>query len=270
MTNTASTVLHFDVYPSLAPSDVVFIHGNLASNTWWEPSLEVWSKQALTRNDLTGRLLMGEWLGCGKSPAPEQVADLHPRHLAQLYINDLRKLGADRVSIVAHSTGGTIALYMLLAEPAMFDRVVLLDSVSARGVQFDPAALEAFTQMSQDREFCAAVMNATIHANNAASHLFQCIVDDAFGIAKINWQGVPAVLHDINLMTQLPKIQQPTLVLHGEHDVVLPVAGSEELAANLPHARFELLKGQGHSTNVENPALFVQLVNSFLFNGGHP
>jgi pimeloyl-ACP methyl ester carboxylesterase len=54
-------------------------------------------------------------------------------------------------------------------------------------------------------------------------------------------------------------------VLHGQYDAILPLESSKELAKTLPEGRFELLSDQGHSCNIENPELFVQSTNRFLF-----
>lgn len=256
--------MNVDVHEGLVPMDTLFIHGNLASNTWWQPSVELWRTSA--KPSYEGRLILGEWRGCGQSDAPHGEENLHPKVMANDYVQLLRKMGVKKACVVGHSTGGLIALYALLQAPELFDRVVLLDSVGATGVQFEKPMFDAFTQMSQDRAFCATVMGGTIHGNNPDNPLFQKIVDDTFHVAKEVWHGIPKALYDINIADKLAQIQQPVLVLHGEHDNVLPKEGSVALAQSLPNARFQEIKGQGHSTNFENPALFVSLVNEFLYN----
>lgn len=252
--------MHVDVHDGILPNDTLFMHGNLASNTWWEPSIAVWRKAPHG----AGRALLGEWRGCGKSSAPENVSELHPSVLADDYIRALRRANAKKVDVVAHSTGALIALYAFMKAPELFGRAVFLDPVGPRGVQFDATALDGFKQMSESREVCALVMNTTIHGNDPNSPLFQRIVDDAFGIAKLNWQGVPAALKNIDIAADVSKIETPVLVLHGDQDVILPIETSRELASTLPNGKFMVLANQGHSLNVENPELFVRLVNEFL------
>lgn len=252
--------MHIDVQNGLLPNDTLFMHGNLASNTWWEPSIAVWKNQPRG----SGRAILGEWRGCGKSPAPENASELHPSVLADDYIRAIRRADARKVDVVAHSTGALIALYAFMKAPELFGRAVFLDPVGPRGVQFDATALDGFRQMSENRDICAAVMNTTIHGNDLDSPLFQRIVDDAFGIAKLNWQGVPAGLKNIDISAELATIETPILILHGDQDVILPVETSREMAAALPNGSFKLLPDQGHSLNVENPELFVKLVNEFL------
>lgn len=255
--------MNVDVTNSVLPMDTIFLHGNLASNTWWEPSLDLFKKEA--RSGLEGRFIAAEWRGYGKSEAPKTEEELHPSALAEDYIQLCDKLGVKKACLVGHSTGGLIALYAMLKAPHLFERAVLLDPVGATGVQFGPEMYAAFTQMSEDRAVTEAVMNGTIHGNDMKSPLFQRIVDDTFGAAKINWHGVPRMLHITDISKDLSKIQHKILILHGEHDPIIPAESSRALAAGLPHATFDLLKDQGHSANIENPALFVSKVNSFLF-----
>jgi 3-oxoadipate enol-lactonase len=256
--------MNVDVHSALVPMDTVFMHGNLASNAWWRPALEIWKQQA--KPGAEGRLIMGEWRGCGKSDAPQTEADLHPSVLADDYIKALRQMGIKKACIVGHSTGGLIALYAMMKAPDLFDRAFLLDPVAATGVQFEKPMFDAFTQMSQDRNFCATIMGATIHGNDPANPLFETLVDDAYNIAKINWHGVPKALYNVNILNELGTIEHPVLVAHGEFDTLLPKEKSVEMAERLANGRFVELTGHGHSTNVENPQLFVQTVNEFLFN----
>lgn len=256
--------MNIDIHSGLLPMDTVFMHGNLASNTWWEPSIETWRNSK--RPGLEGRAILGEWRGCGLSDSPQSTADLYPAELANDYILALRQIGVKKACIVGHSTGGLIALYAMMKAPDLFDRAVLLDPVSAKGIQFDNSMYDAFTQMSQDRAFCEAVMNGTIHDNDATNARFQKIVDEAQLATKNLGHNVLNALKGIDISAELSSIQHSILVLHGEHDAVLPMEGSAELGDNLPNGRFTELKGHGHSMNIEKPEAFVKIVEEFLFH----
>ncbi len=255
--------MNYEVHLGMAPVDTLFIHGNLGSNRWWYPSLEIWKSQPQGQ----GRMILAEWRGCGQSGAPASEAELHPEKLADDYLELLSQLGCEKVNLVGHSTGGLIALYALLKRPELFHRAVLLDSVSATGVVFPDEFLDRYTRMSQDREFCGKILNQVIYQNNPKSLLFSQLLDDAMKAAGPVWRGIPSLIRNINILQELPKIQQRVLILHGEYDEVLPISGSQTLAHELPFARFIKLENQGHSTNIENPARFVSLVNEYLFKG---
>ena len=77
----------------------------------------------------------------------------------------------------------------------------------------------------------------------------------------------PAVLKaldGLDIRSECAKIKHPVLVLHGEHDQLLPMADSKAMAALIPNAQFEVIPGQGHCTNAENPTRFVEIVNGFF------
>src|SRR5258708_3917031 len=90
------------------------------------------------------------------------------------------------------------------------------------------------------------------------------IVDDAFQLPEVMWHGVPNALQHLNVTKEVKSLRHPILVVHGEHDPILPIQGSRELAKTLQNAEFVEVKGHGHSLNVEDPKKFVQLLTDFF------
>ncbi len=60
-----------------------------------------------------------------------------------------------------------------------------------------------------------------------------------------------------------PQIAQPTLLLHGEVDPLMPLAGAQRLAALLPNAALEVFAGCAHAPFAANPERFVARLDSF-------
>lgn len=255
--------MHYEIFEGLVDRDTICFHGNLASNIWWEPAMEEWRKTA--NSSRKGRLVCAEWRGCGKSTGLHREEELNLPDLADDYNGLLRELEIKNSAAIGHSTGGLIALYAMRRAPELYSRAVLLDPVGASGVKFGPEMFEAFTAMSQDKAMCQAVMTGTVHEGTPRQELMAKIVDDAFGVHPLVWHGVARMLQNVNFHPELSHITQPVLVMHGERDSVLPISDSQTLAAGLPNGKFLELKGRGHSCNVENPALFVNHVNNFLF-----
>jgi 3-oxoadipate enol-lactonase len=63
---------------------------------------------------------------------------------------------------------------------------------------------------------------------------------------------------------ELKKIKAPTLVIHGERDVLFPVHMGREAADLIPGSRFEVIPGVGHTLNLEAIPQTVALMNNFL------
>lgn len=256
------SMIHFESYAKTLPANTLFIHGNLASNRWWKPAIEIWQKKATPQ--LSGRLVAAEFRGCGKSPNP-QAHEIDMHLFAEDFIALVKKLDCGKFHLVGHSTGGLIAALMLAKAPELFGSAVLLDPVGAEGVKFEESMTAAFEAMKKDKNLVATVLGSTIHNNKAESALFKELVEDAFHAVNTVGAGVLKALDGFDVTSLLKKIANPVLVLHGEHDLLLPVADSQKLSLLMKNARFEVIAGQGHCTNVENPEKFVEIINRFLF-----
>lgn len=72
------------------------------------------------------------------------------------------------------------------------------------------------------------------------------------------------ILRVTDLRALLPSIQQPALVMHGEHDAVTPCAAGQALSEALPHSRFHKIAGAGHAPFLSNPDAVATLLQAFL------
>jgi len=70
--------------------------------------------------------------------------------------------------------------------------------------------------------------------------------------------------HDTGLSERLQDLKLPILVITGEADRIIPTADSIALAAKLPDARLAIIQAAGHVPQEEQPAAFMQQVESFL------
>lgn len=254
--------LHYEIVENLLPEDTLFIHGNLASARWWYPLEEELKRQ---RKSQSGRMIVADFRGCGKSSDPVDLSEITMDRLAEDFIELLTYLKAPKVNLVGHSTGGTIAALMAAKRGVLFDKLVLLDPVGAKGVKFEPAMHQAFEAMKEDKNLTATVIGSTIHNNMPQSDFFQrVIVEDAYRAVKSIGAAVLKTLDGADFTKQFSQVQNPVLVLHGEHDVLLPQVESRALADLFVKGRFEVIEGQGHCTNVENPKKFLGLLQSFL------
>jgi pimeloyl-ACP methyl ester carboxylesterase len=50
----------------------------------------------------------------------------------------------------------------------------------------------------------------------------------------------------------------------GSEDATTPPALARELAAGIPGARFQEIRGCGHCPQIEGPAAFVEAIDGFL------
>lgn len=65
-------------------------------------------------------------------------------------------------------------------------------------------------------------------------------------------------------LDRLSEVRVPVLLVHGDRDRVVPVAGSQEAARRIPGARLVVLQGCGHWPPREQPETFNRLLVEFL------
>lgn len=71
-------------------------------------------------------------------------------------------------------------------------------------------------------------------------------------------------MHDPSLFERLPQITVPTLAIWGESDRIFTPGHGRAFAAQIPGARFELIKQAGHLPHLEQPAATFALIDSAL------
>ena len=267
------------------PVTVVFLHGNLASKDWIE--------LAAPRFPQGIRTLAIDWRGCGDSDRPAADAEFANYSIAQ-HAQDMRAaldaFGISFCHLATHSTGGIIALRMLLAEPARFGRVFHLDPVAPRSIPFTKEHTQVFAGMKASRDFTRAVMAHTApslfvpesltdgqgarfvtDAGDRAA-LFERIVDQTFSVSDGIWFGTPHTLTDEfargELAARMGEIPHPQLVVWGERDAIIARDDLIAMAAGMPDCRLVTVPGIGHSLNVEAPDLYAGYFGGWF--GGLP
>lgn len=255
---------HYEVYEGLVDYDTLFIHGNLACNIWWHPTIEVLKSKSENK---TGRLVTADWRGCGKSKGLIDESEIDFDVFADDYLHLIESLNLKNINVVGHSTGGLIAMLAILKQPQHFRSLTLLDSIGPTGI-ISPVPVDQlllhFEAMSNNEEISNATISATIKNVDVTTDYFKSLAKATFNVDRAIWKGVPDTLcHKINITDRMKELDLPTLILHGEEDMVLPASGSEEMHKMIKNSDLRILKNHGHSFNVEDPKAFVEILENF-------
>lgn len=70
-------------------------------------------------------------------------------------------------------------------------------------------------------------------------------------------------LRDTDLRKSVAAIRQPVLLVHGEHDPLMPLSAARWLADRLPQARLEVFSSAAHAPFMSQPDRFVAVVREF-------
>lgn len=252
----------YNVIENSWPHDLVFLNGNLATSRWWMPTVDS-LKNAFPAETKKGRFIFIELPGCGESPQLE--SDLDPADIAKQYLRLLETLNVTKASIIGHSTGGLLAGLMMAEKPNLFKSAIMLDPVGAKGIQFDDSVLEKYEEMKTNRDLTAAIIGFTIYNCDMASSFFQTvIVEDTLKSVRNVGSRIIKALKGYNSEATLKKVTTPTTILFGEHDILLPKADAQQLAALMAKAQFVEVEGNGHCLNLENPQRMASYIKTHL------
>jgi pimeloyl-ACP methyl ester carboxylesterase len=94
--------------------------------------------------------------------------------------------------------------------------------------------------------------------------------DHLNGNRRSIWRAVNGVLYRDPVVSELPGIAAPTLVMVGDEDVATVPAKAQRIAAGIPDSRLVVIPNAGHSSTVENPAAVNAAIDRFLAEIGVP
>ena len=79
--------------------------------------------------------------------------------------------------------------------------------------------------------------------------------------ARLTWKPY---MHNPRLAHFLPRVTNPTLIIWGREDRVVPVECGEQYRRGLPNSTLTVLERCGHLPPIEHPDAFARLVLDFL------
>jgi len=182
----------------------------------------------------------------------------------------LDQLGYDRVDVLGVSLGGAVAQQFARQNPDRVGRLVLAATAPGiGGVPGNPAVLwtlitpRRYTQPDFYRSVAGKIYGGDARRDPDA--LLHGSV--ARFIELPSMRGYLAQLYAITGWTSLPwlrTLRQPTLVLAGDDDPIVPTVNGRILAHCIPRARLHVVRGGGHLFLLERPAAMATLIAEFL------
>ena len=249
---------------------VVLIHGLCTSADIWMHNVEAFAEQH--------RVYVPDLVGFGRSDKPE--CSFSPLDYTSFLDDFINILNLQRVNLVGQSLGGGIALHYAIQFPQKVNRLVLADSAGlGREVLWKlrlkslPLLGELFSypiRKGVELSFKSAVCNQALITKDFVELYYEFFSHPQFQkfLLKmvrsiVNIRGArEEVLAPI--MDNLFKITQPTLIIWGEKDRVLPIKHAYHGKEKLPNAKLKIIEGCGHIPFFERAEEFNHLALEFL------
>ncbi|MEA2332846.1 MAG: hypothetical protein QOH58_2984 [Thermoleophilaceae bacterium] len=251
---------------------IVFVHG---LGGQWQNWLENVPRAAQER-----RVIAIDLPGFGLSPMPPDGITIS-RYAS--YVDELsEQLGLGRVDMVGNSMGGYIAAEVAIQRPERIDQLIL---VSAAGItSADLAARPILTLgriatamaaygAAQHRQLASRPRSRHISLALVARHPSLLRSDLAYegffkGAGKPGFEAALRASLDYDFRDRLPEIRQPTLIVWGENDSIIPVKDANEFERLIPDSRKVVMEDTGHIPMAERPQTFNDLMLEFLAEPG--
>lgn len=246
--NVNSINLYYEEKGSGEP--LLLIMGITAPGSVWEKHAALWSQSF--------RCIMPDNRGVGLSDKPEgpyttaQMADDCAALLDKLNIKTARVAGV--------SMGGAIALQLALRHPQKVKSMVLM-CPWARCDRRTEAVFNHMTHAKRLRpeEFSNFVQLLIFHKpawddDQSYADLLEgrkeaAIAPNPQPLYALEAQASACITH--NVLSQLPNIKQPCLVIGGKEDIFVPAWAVKEVADGIPNAELHLYDDAGHAFHWE-------------------
>ncbi len=178
--------------------------------------------------------------------------------------------GYDRVDVLGTSLGGLVAQQLAHQAPDLVRRLVLAATgPGLGGVPGSPLVLlslatpRRYYQPDYYRQIAGRIYGGLARQDPDA--LLHGSV--ARFVERPSVRGYLGQLYAVSGWTSMPwlhRLRQPTLVLAGDDDPIVPLVNGRILAGRIPGARLHVMHGGGHLFLLERPTESAALVADFL------
>lgn len=250
-----------------APDDavpIVLLHGLGGTQAIWRPIVEPLRE--------LGAVITLDLPGFGRSA---DASEWTLSNAADSIVDTLDELAIERCVLVGHSLGGGVAIRTATTHPDRVASLVLVspagfagtgDGVVSSRLEAIHAAWRLIVRVGsshllrsdavRDRIFAPLVHDTSVIGAREAAELAR---GSARGRGSV---AARAAILAVNLRPELPSITQPTELVWGRQDRIVPFRYASLVARAIPNAHGHWLDGVGHMPMWERPQAVIDAVAS--------
>jgi len=260
--------VHYQEFGDAANPTLLLIHG-------YTSSTYVWRTVAPRLADEDFHVIAVDLLGFGYSDKPASF-DYTIASQARMVERLMNLLGVGRATLVGSSYGGAVASTIALDYAERVEKLVLISSVCNDEIKQNPllriASIPGVGEILTPFYLDSKTLSKQRMKGTFAPANYNLITDERVEsvtrplMAKDAHHSVLASARnwDANrIQTDAHLINQPTLLVWGEFDQVIPMHNGERLFNSILNSRLVILKDCGHIPQEEKPERFVELVTEF-------
>ena len=233
---------------------LVLIHGLGARGEYWLPMIPGLAAAGF-------HVYVPDLLGYGRSPRPDVSYSIAME--ADLVRDFMRAMHVDRADVAGWSMGGWVAMKLATDDAAMVNRLVLFD---AAGTYFPGSSELGQVFDAKDADGVRRLMgmltpNPQRMPDFIARDLARRIQENVW----VTKRSLASMMSGRDLMDfQLHRVRQPTLVVWGKQDVLIPLSAGESIHRGIEGSSMLVVDGCGHLTPAECSRVSLEATLAFL------
>ena len=199
-------------------------------------------------------------LGYGRSPRPDVSYSIAMQETA--VVQFMQAVHLTRADVGGWSMGGWVAMKLALDHPELVDRLVVYDSA---GIYF-PATFGPELFVPTDATGVGRLMTIlSPHPREMPGFVTKAVLRK---LAQNGWviqRSMAAMTSGRDLLDfRLYKIRQPTLIVWGSQDDLIPLSAGKRMHELIPHSVLNVVEGCGHLAPLECSEPVVEGTVDFL------
>lgn len=263
-------------------STLVLVHGIGASYLTWQPVVQPLAERH--------RVLVLDLIGFGFTPPHGRKTTV--QRSAEL-LNDFIEVMTDQpVTLIGNSMGGLVSMLAAVDRPELAKKLVLVNTalpvVSVRSISRDrqrlvlpllpllgnSAARYYYHERSPEDEVDDTLRLVLSNGASVDPLYRAAAIEMARARREMEWsihaftEAARSIAVELASQRRFRRLMhhvtQPTLLIHGTEDKVVPPRSAWWAAKERPDWAFEMIEDMGHTPHIEDPDLFTSLVEDWL------
>lgn len=240
---------------------LIFLNGISQSTVVWNLMLPAFEKEY--------QLIVCDFIFQGQSDKQGDVRNFD-QHAADVH-GLITSLTTGKITLIGISYGSLVAQHFAVNYPEKVGKLVLLSTFAHKTAYYNAIELAWQRTLScGGYALMLDVMLPTIFSENYFEH--PLIPMDTLKAVRQTINNDPEPLKKLMKATEerpdyrekLSVIKAPTLVIHGEKDLLLLEHMGKAVSDAIPNSIFKVIKGAGHTLNLEAVEQTTELIKEFI------
>lgn len=254
--------LYYEVTGNLqSPKTLVFLNGLSQSTLAWVLTTPYF------KNDY--KIVLLDFIFQGQSDKKAEVRNFD-QHAADVKAV-LDELKIEKAIVIGLSYGSLVAQHFALLYPQRLEKLVLMSTFAHKTPYFEAIevawgrAVEVGGYPLLFDVMLPSVLGEEYFKNPLIPlEMMRQARTDANNDSQALLKLMRATKDRPDYREKLKAIKTPTLILHGEKDLLILAHMAEEVHKNIPGSKFLIIKGVGHTLNLEAIPQMAEAIRSFI------